>query len=529
MRKITCLIIISFFLFSSIFPAVAYVNNDTKFYDSAKVCSLSNWIEIQKLGVPCASGFGYSVSLNGDTALIGMAGSAFVFIYNGTEWVQQAKLTASDGDASFIRFGEFVSLSGDTALIGAPMYDDGRGSAYVFTRSGNTWLEQAKLTASDGEESDYFGHSVSLSGDTALIGTYDDDGRGSAYVFIYTGTEWIQQAKLTVLDETSGNVYGVCVSLSGDTALIGTSWDDDSRGSAYIFTQSGTLWVQQAKLTASDGEESDYFGRSVSLSSDTALIGARGNDDKGSAYVFTRSGNTWLEQAKLTASDGATDDVFGYSVSLSGDTALIGAYGDDDNGYASGSAYVFTRSGNTWLEQAKLTASDGASYDVFGYSVSLSGDAALIGAPYQTDVEPYLGAVYVFAKNKHSPDKPIITGQVNGKPNIEYEYKFVSADPDEDDIEYCIDWGDNTSEVCIGPYPSGAEASAKHTWSEKGNYIIKAKARDVYGDESDWATLKIILSKNKMGYVLNSFFESLLNYLSFVSIGGINCKELFQL
>jgi hypothetical protein len=289
--------------------------------------------------------------------------------------------------------------------------------------------------------------------------------------------------------------------------------DDDNgedSGSAYVFTRSDTIWIQQAKLTASDGAKSDYFSRSISLISDTALIGARGNDEKGSAYVFVRSGNTWLEQAKLTASDGASGDGFGYSVSLSDDTALIGAHGDDDNGYASGSAYVFTRSDNIWLEQAKLTASDGKSGDVFGSSVSIDdGDTAIIGALYQSDAEPYFGAAYVFAKNKHSPDKPTITGQVNGKPNIEHEYKFVSTDPDDDAIEYCIDWGDNSSEVSIGPYPSGAEASAKHAWSEEGTYIIKAKARDVYGDESDWATLTVSMSKSKVNnkFLNTAIFE----------------------
>ena len=148
--------------------------------------------------------------------------------------------------------------------------------------------------------------------------------------------------------------------------------------------RSGTTWTQQQKLTASDGASEDRFGYSVSLSGDYALIGASFVDDNGSesgsAYVFVRSGTTWTQQQKLTASDGAANDHFGYSVSLSGDCALIGAWGDDDSGSESGSAYVFVRSGTTWTEQQKLTASDGASTDLFGYSVSISGDTAIVGA-----------------------------------------------------------------------------------------------------------------------------------------------------
>ena len=278
--------------------------------------------------------------------------------------VELQKLTASDG-ATYDNFGYSVSLSSDgsTALIGA-RYDDDKGtysgSAYVFTRSGSTWTEQAKLVASDGAASDFFGYSVSLSsdGNTALIGAYYDDDKGSnsgsAYIFTRSGSTWTEQAKLTASDGAASDWFGCSVSLSSDgsTALVGATGDDDKgtySGSAYVFTRSGSVWSQQAKLVASDGVASDFFGESVALSSDgsTALVGADGDGDKGSdsgsAYVFTRSGSTWTEQAKLLASDGAAGDYFGYSVSLSSDgsTALVGANGDDDKGSDSGSAYLF--------------------------------------------------------------------------------------------------------------------------------------------------------------------------------------------
>jgi hypothetical protein len=161
-----------------------------------------------------------------------------------------------------------------------------------------------------------------------------------------------------------------------------------------------TGWIEKQKLLASDGATNEFFGYTVSLDGDTALIGAptRYSTDTGSAYVFTRTTGTWTQQAKLLASDGVTGDDFGRSVSLSGDTALIGAYYDDDNGEHSGSAYVFARTGTTWTQQAKLTASDGAADDWFGESVALDGDTALIGAHGDDNNGPGYGSAYVFTR-----------------------------------------------------------------------------------------------------------------------------------
>jgi hypothetical protein len=362
--------------------------------------------------------FGISVALSGDTALVGVyqdyigananQGSAYVFTRSGTTWSQQAKLTASDGAAHDF-FGYSVALSGDTALVGAYI-DDSAGSAYVFTRSGGAWSQQAKLTASDGAAFDFFGYSVALSGDTALVGAYADDiaagaNAGSAYVFTRSGSSWSQQAKLTAGDGAADDWFGYSVALSGDTALVGAYQDDiaagTNAGSAYVFTRSGSSWSQQAKLTTSDGAAFDSLGYSVALSGDTALVGAYIDDSAGSAYVFTRSGSSWSQQAKLTAGDGAADDRFGYSVALSGDTALVGAWLDDTvAGSDAGSAYVFTRSGTVWSQQAKLTAGDGAANDQFGYSVAVSGDTALVGALLDDiGANANQGSAYVFTRS----------------------------------------------------------------------------------------------------------------------------------
>ena len=327
-------------------------------------------------------------------------------------WVQQQKLSASDGAAGDV-FGVSVAVSGDTAVIGAYHDDDkggDSGSAYVFVRSGAVWTEQQKLTASDGAAGDVFGVSVAVSGDTAVIGAYHDDDKGgdsgSAYVFVRSGGVWTQQKKLTASDGAAFDYFGRSVAVSGDTAVIGAYFDDvqgSLSGSAYVFVRSGGVWTQQKKLTASDGAAFDYFGSSVAVSGDTAVIGTLLDDDKGSdsgsAYVFVRSGGVWTEQQKLTASDGAATDYFGFSVAVSGDTAVIGTPYDDDKGSNSGSAYVFVRSGGVWTEQQKLTASDGAATDYFGFSVAVSGDTAVIGTPYDDDKGSNSGSAYVFVRS----------------------------------------------------------------------------------------------------------------------------------
>jgi hypothetical protein len=411
-------------------------------------------------------------------------------------WTERQKLLASDG-AAYDYFGCSVSLDGDTAVIGADGDDDlgsASGSAYVFTRTGTSWTQQAKLLASDGEAGDKFGRSVSLDGDTVVIGAYSDDSyRGSAYVFTRSGTTWMQQAKLTASDGEADGFFGISVSLDGDTVVIGAYRDDLYRGSAYIFTRTGTSWAQQAKLLASDGSAGDWFGVSVSVDGDTAVIGAYKDDDlgdaSGSAYVFTRTGTSWTQQAKLLASDGAADDEFGWSVSLDGDTAVIGADGDDDLGSASGSAYVFTRSGTTWTQQAKLTASDGEADDWFGWSVSLDGDTVVIIAAGD---DSWRGSAYVFIEN-HPPNPPTITGPASGKINVAINYNFTTNDPDGDEVSYYIDWGDDTNSGWIGPYASGEKITQSHTWKKKGDYTIKAKAKDSSGAESDWGTLPVTM------------------------------------
>ena len=339
---------------------------------------------------------------------------------------QVAKLTAGDGEASDY-FGYSVAVDGDTAVVGAYGDDSSKGAAYVLVRQSGEWSQVAKLTASDGQGSDQFGRSVSVDGDTVVVGAHKDDASdtvtnsGSAYVFTkpddgwnddeYDGTE---TAKLTASDGAANDEFGFSVAVDGDTVVVGAHKDDDKgaeSGSVYVFTKPNTGWAdasETVKLTASDGVADDNFGFSVTVDGDTMAVGAPQNDDSGSAYVFTRQTGVWSQVAKLTASDRA-DDNFGISVAVfeedeeeGEDTVVVGAYWDDDNGGEPGSVYVFTNATNSvWddaRETAKLTASDGAVDDNFGRSVAVNGNTAVVGATQDDDKGSNSGSAYLFTK-----------------------------------------------------------------------------------------------------------------------------------
>jgi len=336
----------------------------------------------------------------------------------------QQKLLAADA-ATYDHFGNAVALSDDTLVVGANGDDIGanasQGSVYVFTRSGATWTLQQKLTAGDGAAKDLFGNAVALDGDTLVVSAHGSDvganiNQGSAYVFTRSGAVWTQQQKLIASDGVAGDLFGVAVSLSGDTLIAGAFGDDIGanvgQGSAYVFTRNGAAWTQQQKLTAGDGAAGDTFGYAVAVDGDTVVVGAYGDDiganvEQGSVYVFTRNGATWTLQQKLTASDGAAYDIFGVAVALSGDTLAAGASDDDNSANEDdgaipnqGSAYVFTRSGAAWTQQQKLTAGDGAANDNFGAAVALDGDTLAVGAQLD-DVwaNADQGSVYVFTRS----------------------------------------------------------------------------------------------------------------------------------
>jgi hypothetical protein len=356
--------------------------------------------------------FGCSVSLSGDTLLIGAwghgengqnSGAVYAFVRDNDQWIEQAEILPTPAQSG--RFGYSVSLSGDTAVVGG--FDR---SAFIVNRSGDVWQTPLRLSYDPQWWEDHFGRSVSISGDTAVVGAwgdFNDNGSFSGAVYVFTRIEnyWHNQARLIPPDGATNDRFGDPVSISGDTVVIGAWGDDDNgstSGSAYVFVRGGTEWSQQAKLLPADGEAWDYFGSSVSVSGDTAIIGSQNDEDgyrSGSAYVFTRSGNEWSQQAKLLPADGEDGDDFGWSVSVSGDTAVIGAPHDDDNGNLSGSIYVFTRSGTVWTEQFKYTPNDSTPLDKFGESVHASSGTIAIGIQWDDGVGVDSGSVHVIDIN----------------------------------------------------------------------------------------------------------------------------------
>jgi|GEM_PF-1346552 len=325
--------------------------------------------------------FGNSVAIDGNTMVIGApghnsyTGAAYVYVLSGTTWTLQQELPAG---AINDFFGDSVGISGDTIVVGAEDHNS-TGAAYVYVRSGTTWSLQQVLSASDGTSSDFFGSSVAISGDTVVVGSPLHNGqKGAAYTYVRSGTSWTQQAELTASDRANGDYFGSSVAISGSTVVVGAQYHNNSAGAAYVFVQSGTTWSQQAELTASDGASNDLFGYSAAIDGSTLVIGAYGhNTGKGSAYIYTQSGATWSQQAEMTASDGTFFDNFGYSVSISGNAVIVGA---QENNNSTGAAYIYTRSGTTWSPQSKLTASDGTTTDNFGWSVGISGDTVVVGA-----------------------------------------------------------------------------------------------------------------------------------------------------
>ena len=345
---------------------------------------------------------------------------------------QSAKLLPHDGD-SFDEYGVSVSIDGNTAVIGSHLGsgNGGRsGSVYVFVFQNETWNLQAKLLPADGEEGDRFGRSTSIDGNTIIIGAFTDTDNGpssgSAYIFTRKGNVWTEQAKLLPTDGDAEDLFGYSVSISGTTALVGAFGDDNVStysGAAYIFTSKNSQWTQQAKLTSTT-EIGNRFGSSVSLSGDTAVIGAHLNNDfgpdSGSAYIFRRVEKTWTLQSKLLPTSGNDFDYFGIAVSVEGDTAVIGASGNATGGPNSGAAYVFTRTENQWTQHTKLTPPEGSDGGRFGVSVDINENTIAIGANRDSENGSRSGAAYAFKYDQNKWSRLPKFFPSDGRFNLEF-------------------------------------------------------------------------------------------------------------
>jgi hypothetical protein len=295
-------------------------------------------------------------------------------------------LVASDAEVG-ASFGDSVAISGDTIVSGSVTPT---GGPYIFTRSGTIWSEEVKLVSDDFEDGDRFGKVVDIDGDTVIVGAYDEDpdlgsgpilDAGSAYVFTRNGFVWSQQAKLFADDADVNDHFGYSVCINGDYVVIGTL----NAGSAYVFKRNGTTWNQQDILIPDDPENRDRFGVSVSISGDTTLFGDNGGlsgeplISAGSAYIFTRIDTDWSQEAKLVADDAEAGDGFGYSAALDGDRGVVGAWHDTHlGGTWAGSGYSFTKDGSTWSQESKMVADDAQGQDYFGNSVAISGDTIVL-------------------------------------------------------------------------------------------------------------------------------------------------------
>jgi hypothetical protein len=368
---------------------------------------------------------GRSVSLDGDTAVVGAAeagvdgenrGAAYVFVRSGDSWTQQAKLVAPDGAAAD-EFGFAAAISGDTIVVGARFAAidgiNGHGAAYVFVRSGDTWTEQAKLSADDGAAYDEAGFSVAIGGDSVLVGApFANASQGKAYVFTRSGTDWTPEATLAADDGAASDRFGLSLAVVDDTAIVGSpsaaNGANSYQGAAYVFVRNAAAWTLQTKLLASDGAAFDEFGISVALDADTAVVGAHFADvvysGQGAAYAFVRDGDAWSEQGKLISDDAFFGDEFGISVSVSGDTAAVGAYAADGGGTENeGEAYIFSRADGAWSQAAALFPDTPTIGGEFGIGITLEGDTAIVGAESAPVDGEFRGAAYVFSSANTTP------------------------------------------------------------------------------------------------------------------------------
>ena len=398
------------------------------------VAGSAGWTQEAKLLADVAASNDYAgraVAISGDTAVVGAAGAdvggndgqgaAFVYVRSGGAWIQQARLVADDGSGGD-EFAFSLAISGDRIVVGARFAAiggvAGQGAAYVFERSGTSWTQQAKLAAADGAAFDDYGNAVAIDGDIVAVGAQNaavngNASQGAVYVYAFDGA-WNFESRLAASDGAAWVQFGRAVSVRGDSVLVGavsaTIGANQGQGAAYVYTRDGGSWSERARLVADDGEAWDGFGGAVSLDAGQAIIGASSNGaaGQGAAYVFTGSGADWIQQGKLVASDAFNGDGFGTSVALSGGTAIAGSlFSDLVVAQNAGAAYVYTRTGGVWLQQAKLVATDASDGAEFGIGAALDGTTALIGAEFASGADGWPGAGYVFASTAGTCTTPL--------------------------------------------------------------------------------------------------------------------------
>lgn len=355
--------------------------------------------------------FGTSVAMDGNVTVVGayqhpsggsFRGQAYIIRFNGTSWAQEQILQASD-EVDFAYFGSSVAVSGNVAVVGAYRHSSGgslRGQAYVFRYNGSIWVEEQILQASDEANNAWFGISVTLDSNVAVVGAYrhpsGGTNRGQAYVFRHDGSNWIEEQILQASDEANGASFGYSVATKGTVAVVSAyahPSGGSSRGQTYMFRHNGSVWVEEQILQASDEADFAVFGSSVAVDANVALVGAY---QRNRVYVYRHNGASWAEEQILQASDEAGPSLFGTSVALSGPVAVVGAWLHPSGGSNRGQAYVFRYNGATWPQEQILQASDEADDAEFGGSVDVDGIMAVVGAYYHPSGGTQRGQAYTF-------------------------------------------------------------------------------------------------------------------------------------
>ena len=496
------LFVVFFLLFSLCKPVVAYpiLTSETK---------------ITAADGQSEDGFGAAVAMSGDTLVVGApgasdVGAAYVFTRCGGSWTLQQKLLP-DPDLGFAEdFGASVAISGDTIAVGAPHFTDffGNGGAvYIFVRSGGTWSQQTFLDGQDEQQT--LGWSLSLDGDTLAIGApfgeHPGGTTGTVFVYVRSGSAWsLQQELFESLGINGGNQFGRSVGLDQDTLVVGDSFQNESMasqaGTVSVFTRTGGTWTEQQELTASDPAQGDVLGESISIDGSTFVAGApdhtHGGTAGGAAYVYVQSGGLWAVQQELLPADKAPGQNFGRSVGILGDTVVVGApevFEPISFSGGTGAAYVFVRSGSTWSQQQKLTASDATTDHVFGFSVALDAQRVISGAPGADGT----GAVYEYVANAGPvlvcPEPVELTCSKADGLETTLTAHVTDATGDPLTVTWSVDGQDvEVDNVPAGGPPTSADVSLTHTFLP-GTHTVQVTVSDGSDSCSCDTTVAVLL------------------------------------
>jgi hypothetical protein len=378
----------------------------------AQTCNEVQQIVHASSGSPNPEHFGSAVDIDGDTAVIGAyqgntnsLGQAYVYVKSGGSWSLQATLTPSGSNPAV--FGEAVAISGNTIVVGSPLGGGANqfGNAYVFVRSGTTWTQQAVLSAGGfAQPFGLFGADLDIDGNLIMVGAQGhtvatSSQAGMCFAFTRTGTTWSPPVQIISPSFQAGANFGGTIALEGTKAIIGALHQNGLTGAAFYFSLVGSTWTQLQQLNPVGGTGSQ-FGSSVALSGTTAAVGAWQDSSAatrgGAAYVYTLSGSTWSQQAKLTRSGAQAEDQFGTSIALGSDELLVGMDPYTGINPTPGGAFQFLRNAGTWFEGHTLVPTVNQGAASFGY-LALSGDNVVVGAPnYDSSPFTNLGTAYIF-------------------------------------------------------------------------------------------------------------------------------------